>query len=311
MDDPTSIQAQTAVATEPSPISSPSSLPPPFLFGPNGLRSGWRFLAYLALAAVVAMTLNFVLHRIIHHKLPNIWGQMLGEVVALAVAVVPALVMARIEKRPFGAYGLPRQGAFGKQFWVGALWGFAAVSLLLLAIRGVGDFTITGLALHGVRILKYGAFWAVLFLCVGFFEEFLTRGYTQFTLTQGLGFWPAAVLLSLAFGAMHLGNGGENRIGILAIVMIALFFCLTLRRTGTLWFAVGFHTSFDWGESYFYSVPDSGRLSPGHLPNSSFTGPRWITGGSDGPEGSVLVLVLIVLLCIVFNRVYPKVKYKG
>ena len=58
-------------------------------------------------------------------------------------------------------------------------------------------------------------------------------------------------------------------------------------------------------ESYLYSVPDSGSLSPRHLLNSTFTGSHWITGGADGPEGSVFVLPLIVLLCIVFARVYP------
>jgi len=293
------------VANEPPLITPPSSFSSTIFFGPDGLRSGWRLLCYLLLAATVAMTVNFTLHHIIHRKLPQIWDESLGELAAVFVAFVPAFVMARVEKRPFGVYGLPGRGAFGKNFWIGVLWGFAAVSALLLAIRGAGDFSITGLALHGARILKFGAFWAVFFLCVGFFEEFLIRGYTQFTLTQGIGFWPAAVILSLAFGALHLGNAGENKVGILAVVMIALFFCLTLRRTGTLWFAVGFHASFDWGESYFYSVPDSGSLSPGHLLNSSFTGSRWITGGADGPEGSVFVLALIVLWCIFFARVYP------
>jgi len=44
------------------------------------------------------------------------------------------------------------------------------------------------------------------FLLVGLFEEFLLRGYTQFTLARGIGFWLAAVLLSTAFGASHLKN---------------------------------------------------------------------------------------------------------
>ncbi len=292
-----------------SPITTPSEPASTLFFGPDGLRSGWRFLCYIMLAAAVAMVLNFTLHRIIHHKLPQIWGDSLGELVALAVAFLPALIMARFERRSFGVYGLPAHGAFGNNFGIGAIWGFIAISVLLLAIRGVGDFSITGLALHGARVFKFAIFWAVFFLCVGFFEEFLFRGYTQFTLTQGIGFWPAAAVLSLMFGAAHSGNGGENKVGLFAVVMIAFFFCLTLRRTGTLWFAVGFHAAFDWGESYFFSVPDSGSLSPGHLLNSSFTGSHWITGGSAGPEGSVFVLLLIVLLCVVFDRLYPEVKY--
>jgi len=215
------------------------------------------------------------------------------------------VALARFERRPFGTYGLPRQGAFGKQFWIGALWGLAAITLLLLVMRGVGAFYFGGLALHGVRVLKFAVFWGVLFLVVGFAEEFLFRGYSLFTLAEGIGFWPAALLLSAIFGAVHLGNQGEAWIGGLAAACIALFFCLTVRRTGNLWFAVGMHASWDWGESFLYSVPDSGTVTPGHLLNSSFHGPRWLTGGSVGPEGSVLVFVLIGAMWVLCERVYP------
>jgi hypothetical protein len=140
---------------------------------------------------------------------------------------------------------------------------------------------------------------------VGWFEEFLLRGYTQFTLARGIGFWPAAVALSCVFGAVHLGNGGEDWRGILAAATIGFFFCLTLRRTATLWFAVGFHAAWDWGESFFYSVPDSGTVSPGHLLSSSFHGSAWLTGGSVGPEGSVMCFVVMAAAWVVFSWMYP------
>src|SRR3974377_2389718 len=88
---------------------------------------------------------------------------------------------------------------------------------------------------------------------------------------------------------------------------IGLFFCLTLRRTGTLWFAVGFHAAWDWGETFFYSVPDSGISYPRQqLLASSLHGSPWLTGGSVGPEGSVLCLVLMAIAWIAFDRIYPK-----
>jgi CAAX protease family protein len=85
---------------------------------------------------------------------------------------------------------------------------------------------------------------------------------------------------------------------------MGLFLCLTLRRTGNLWFAVGFHAAWDWGESFFYSVPDSGEIAVGHLMNSTSQGPKWLTGGTVGPEGSVLCLVIILILFIAFQRSY-------
>ena len=74
---------------------------------------------------------------------------------------------------------------------------------------------------------------------------------------------------------------------------------------------MGFHAAWDWAESYLYSVPDSGGISPGHLLKASLHGARWLTGGSAGPEGSVLLFGLIALLWLVFDRVYPEVKYQA
>jgi hypothetical protein len=77
-----------------------------------------------------------------------------------------------------------------------------------------------------------------------------------------------------------------------------------LRRTGNLWFAVGFHAAWDWGETYFYSVPDSGMVARGHLLSSSMQGPLWLSGGSVGPEGSVLCFVVIAVVWLAFERRY-------
>jgi hypothetical protein len=191
------------------------------------------------------------------------------------------------------------------------LWGMAAITILMFALHVAGVFDFGTLSLHGIRIVKFAAFWGVLFLLVGFYEEFLVRGYTQFTFTKMIGFWPGAILLSIGFGAFHIGNPGETWTGILGAAVIGFFFCLTLRRTGNLWFAVGFHAAWDWAESYLYSVPDSGGISPGHLLKSSFHGSHWLTGGSAGPEGSVLLFVLAALLWLAFDRVYREVKYQA
>src|SRR5262249_40062899 len=143
-----------------------------------------------------------------------------------------------------------------------------------------------------------------MFLLVGLFEDFLLRGYSQFTLARGIGFWPAAIVLSCTFGLIHLRNGGEQLPGLLAAAGLGFFLFPTPRRTGHLLFSVGFHAAWDWGETFFYSVPDSGTVSPGHLLSSSLHGPQWISGGSVGPEGSVLCFVVIALVWVIFGRTY-------
>jgi hypothetical protein len=280
-----------------------------FFVGGDGLRPGWRILLFLAMAAAI----GFVLTSVTSHWHPEgagrLWQGWLMELELFLATVASAFFMSRIEDCPMGDYGLPARAAFGRKFWVGAIWGIVWLTALMLALRVSGAFHFGGLAIHGVRILKFAAFYGLAFLTVGFFEEFSVRGYVLFTLTRSVGFWPAAILLSIIFGGLHYSNQGEGWVGLLGAGFIGLFFCYTLRRTGSLWFAVGFHTAWDWGESYFYSVPDSGEISPGHLMNSSFHGPHWLTGGSIGPEGSVLLFVVIALLWVVFDRVYREAKY--
>jgi hypothetical protein len=214
--------------------------------------------------------------------------------------------MSMLEDRRFGTYGLPRALAFGAKFWQGAVWGIAMISAIVFLIRAFGGFSFGDLALHGSKLLGYAVLWGIVFILVGIFEEFLFRGYAQFTLATGIGFWPAATLLSAGFGAVHLHNVGEDKVGALSVFVIGMFFCLTLWRTGNLWFAVGLHAAFDWGETFLYSVPDSGLVAPGHLLNSSLHGRAWLTGGMVGPEGSVMSFMVVGITAIIFVLVYPK-----
>jgi hypothetical protein len=107
---------------------------------------------------------------------------------------------------------------------------------------------------------------------------------------------------------MHLGNGGEEKLGIASVVAIALILCFTLWRTGSLWFAVGLHFGWDYAETFIFGVPDSGFPATGHLLTPKFQGSHWITGGTVGPEGSVLVFVVYALLALAFHFAYPERK---
>ncbi len=277
-------------------------------WGTQGLRAGWRLLLFVVLAFLISGSLNRLLRHWVHGGRqatygPEILG--LGELMGLVAVLAAAWIMSRIESRPLGVYGLPARSAFGKRFWVGALWGMMAVSMLMGWIWAGHGFSFGDLVLHGFRLGYYGVAWWLMFLVVGLLEEFSVRGYPQFTLATGMGFWPAAVLTSAFFGAIHLGNPGEGWPGALSAGLIGLFLVFTLRRTGDLWFAVGFHQVFDYGETFLYSVPNSGLRAQGTLLSSSFHGPRWLTGGTIGPEGSVFVFVLIALLFAAFHFAYP------
>ncbi|HTT21792.1 MAG TPA: type II CAAX endopeptidase family protein [Candidatus Sulfotelmatobacter sp.] len=271
--------------------------------GPDGLRPGWGFAFYvIAFLVLQQAVVQAAWARDLGYS--GLWSDLLERIGNFLAAAIPAIILSRIERRPWGAYGLPLKQAFGFQFWAGALWGFLALSLLIFVIYERGGFVAGHIILRGTRLLRFAGFWLVYFIFVALFEDFWLRGYSLFTLARGIGFWPAAAILSSVFGLLHLRNRGEHWPGVLLAAFIGLFFCITLRRTGVLWFAVGFHTAWDWGESFVYSVPDSGMVVPGHLLSSSLPGSDWLTGGSVGPEGSVFCAVVMALVWIAFDRVY-------
>jgi len=280
------------------------------LFSESGLRSGWRLFIYLLIVVPVSMAMTVVASRMIGvpHGIPPVSTMILQELMGFAVVFGAAAVMSKVERRSLGDYGLPAREIFGGKFWLGFLFGLAEISVLIGLIAAFGGYSFGRLALQGNEILRWGLIHLVLFTFVGFFEEFSFRGYTQFTLGDGIGFWPAAILLSLWFGAVHLGNPGEGWVGAASVVLVGFFFCFTLRRTGNLWYAVGLHASFDWGETFLYSVPDSGVVMQGHLSNAFLHGPKWLTGASVGPEGSVFCFVTMGLQFLVVMWLFPKKK---
>ena len=276
--------------------------------GSDGIRAGWSALIFIVMIAIPAAVINVVIRYVFHVSHEQMAQKELkpylllgAESVSCACILAATAIMARIERRSIGAYGLPA-GRVAFKVGIGWLGGFACLSLLI-AILASGHFLIfDGVALHGAAILGYGLVWLAAFGAVGMTEEIAFRGYLQSTLTRGMGFWPAALLLSLLFGAAHLPNHGETALGLTLVVAAGLVFCLLLRATGSLWVGIGFHAAWDWAQSYFYGTPDSGLLAKGHLLISHAAGNVQFSGGAAGPEGSVAAapVMLAGLLAMVW-----------
>ncbi|HEY6293290.1 MAG TPA: type II CAAX endopeptidase family protein, partial [Terriglobia bacterium] len=226
MDDP-----DPAMSTPPA---QPDSRPVEMLvirvfLGPKGIRAGWRLLIFLILTVIAGFALAVLIGPLVGEFKPP--GILTTDAAGFLAALLASLVMARIENRSLADYGLPARGAFGAQFWLGALSGFAALTALLAVIHLGHGFDFGSVVLSGKPLVSYAALWGVTFLVVGLAEEYVFRGYALATLSTGMGFWPSAFLLSAAFGAGHIRNPGEDWTGALATALIGLFFCLTLRRT--------------------------------------------------------------------------------
>src|SRR6202167_4853106 len=270
-----------------------------------------RLLIWLGIALLLPAPFLFALHFGVGRggSLHTVQRELQARAIAVFFVLLATWIVSRMEKRPLRDYGIPLHQALGIRFWEGSVWGFAMLSAILLVLRVSGHFRVDYVSLTGSAVFRYALAWAATFLAVSWSEEFAFRGYWLFSFSKRMRFWRAALLISAVFGAVHIPNPGENALGILQVVEFGLLLCLTLRRTGNLWCAVGFHAAWDWAETFFYGTANSGLLGVGRFLSTSVRGPNWLTGGSAGPEGSIITLLVLPLCALLIHFRFPTTVY--
>ena len=281
----------------------------------KGLRAGWRLLIFALLLLGCQTLLQVALLRLAPGLAARIFAIQKGtfsplslltiEVVYIISVLVALPVMAKIEARPVSSYGLSLRGAVGKRLWEGVLWGGTMVTLLYLLLDAEGAFSLGPLAVAGWRAVADGLLWALATLLVGLYEELVFRGYAQFTLATAIGFWPAAGVVSLLFGLVHLSDAFYSWQGVVSAALYGMVFSLALRRTGSLWLGIGFHSAVDFAETFLFSPPTARTVTSGHLFNCALAGPAWLTGGTVGAEAGLNGFVLFVVVLGLFHLVHP------
>jgi membrane protease YdiL (CAAX protease family) len=264
----------------------------------QGIRSGWLALAFVAIYQGLTIATTPVVGRLISLTPTGPISPTLAlirESWEVLLVLSATRLMARVEKRPILSFGYGDSRG-GMRLLTGTVWGFLTLSLLIGVLWTRGSLVFDGAALGGLTACEYALAWALVFLLVGVLEESLLRGYLQFTLARSLGFWWTALLLSAVFAWMHTHNTGESPLGLLSVGAGGLIFCLSLWYTKSLWWAIGFHAGWDWGQSFFYGVPNSGWIMKGHFLAAHATGDPLYSGGSAGPEASLYLLPLLILM---------------
>lgn len=306
-------------------------------FGRFGLRAGYGIAIFLIVFFIISIVAQFAALGIsgqLHQAMDTrAWNQShpngpkhhfdLQFVPSMAIAMDGITFLGLLglcwffskgERRPLRAYGLGTY-RFG-DILPGAIWGLVMLSALAGVLHAGHWLVFDGRNIHGTAIFTYGLGWLLAFLLVGFSEEYTFRGYIQYTLMRGvwglaemisstnprrIAFWISAVFWSLLFACAHLGNGGENAFGILQVFLAGIAFAYALWRTGSLWWGIGFHMTWDWAQSFLFGVADSGNLSVGRLFLTHPQGKPLFSGGADGPEGSIFATVALLLTIVIIR----------
>jgi len=326
----------TEAVVQPEPTGPPDQpLAPPqpsivrrIFVGKEGIRALWSFLIFILVFAILIGGVGLLRKKIQPSTQRSrgeitLKGGLVGEAVLALVTLLATWVMSKIERRgrSYG-YGGPNRL---KLFVSGLGWGVGLISLLVFSLWKGGFLVFESRLIFGPDILRYGFLWLISFCFVGVFEESLTRGFILYTLTRGLaglyqwvfktrystalGFWSAAVLLSVIFFLGHTNNPGESPVGLLSVFLAGMFFCLSVWRTGSLWWAIGMHAAWDWGQSFLFGVADSGLMAQHHLFATHPQGSALLSGGTTGPEGSIFVVAVLAIGSAVVLLTLPRGRY--
>lgn len=224
---------------------------------------------------------------------------LIGPALAALVLWLYAVAVRRIERRPVTELARPRAG---RRLLLGALGGFALFAIAVGIIALAGGYQVTGWGTLA------GALTVVGMMCaIAVAEEVLFRGII-FGLIQGRwGTWIALVASALLFGLLHLINPGATLWGALAVAIEAgLMLGAAFVATGSLWLPIGLHLGWNITIVAVFGAVTSGSSASGALLQAVTPGPVWLTGGSFGPEGSLVSVavcsVATVLLLVWAHR---------
>ena len=298
-------------------------------FGEDGerLRAPWRLLfQYLAYKATVLLLTNVlvvaylgilggrgvvspgVADASLFPGFPTL--ALIGGVAALIATLLSVWLAGRfLDRRPFADFGFHLRSS---GWWLDLLFGLALGALLMTLVflveLGLGWITVTG----AWETVQPGAPFALailppigLLLCVGVYEETLSRGYQLRNAAEGLNY-PALgprgaivlawVLTSIFFGALHFGNPNATFLSTANIAVAGLMLGLGYVLTGELAIPIGLHITWNFFQANVFGFPVSGLKPVG----ATFLeieqgGPETWTGGPFGPEAGVIGVSAMIL----------------
>lgn len=195
-----------------------------------------------------------------------------------------------VERRPLATIGLLGEQP-GRSFLAGLGIGFATSTLVVAAIGLAGGYAVGGLlpawtapsALLRMAVLLAG------FAVQSSVEELLFRGWLMSAIARKLNLVLAVVLTSTVFMLLHYSPHQAWDI-MLGTFLFSLFACAWALRSGNLWGVMGWHAGWNWLIAVGFELPITGLDAhlPALLVRLAPSGPDVLSGGAQGPEGSVL-----------------------
>jgi membrane protease YdiL (CAAX protease family) len=277
------------------------------------MRSGWRILIFLIIfwcLAAISLVIKPLFGSITKREYLENYSLLIVLILAVAATLSVWISRKYLDKQSFASLGLGRRGRAMPDLLFGFVLSAIMAGFFLLMAVGLNLVEITGVnwdsALQGSRpdsglfglmqSFSVATMLILLFehILVGYWEELVFRGYLFQNMVNGMGQLPAILLSCLIYGVIHYLNPNAT---VLSSVIIMLFGFLRIfgyLTTGLLWLSMGMHIGWN-----FFQGPVFGFAASGHQKATwlelNILEPNWLSGGAFGPEGSLLIIPVVLL----------------
>jgi len=202
-----------------------------------------------------------------------------------------------VERRSVASIGLVRERAAGR-FLIGHLTGTGMASAIVVGIWLAGGFRMGAMA---PALLSPAALAGIALLGAGFalqssVEELVFRGWVLSAISARLGIAFAIALSSAVFVLLHFEHGAGPLV-YANTLLFALFACAWALRRGHVWGVMGWHAGWNWilAVGFASRVTGLDTHMPALIVQTTESGPVWLTGGSQGPEGSIVCTAALLI----------------
>lgn len=226
------------------------------------------------------------------------------------VALIFVLWIRLFERRPLASAGLALDDNSSKNYARGFLYGLLMAASVVAVVWMLGGYAIESEGHLGAADLVPIFVLLFAFVLQSGTEEFVFRGWMMGRIAERWGLWAGVIGNSVVFSLMHLDSDalaalGASGIAIFAFgtMLFSIFLSLLAIREKSIWGAAAWHAAWNWMFITWFGLPTTGiELGLAPLATDLMATPEaavWLTGGTDGPEGSFMTPVVLALACLV------------
>lgn len=264
------------------------------------VRSGWKILILFLVEYILLFIMANVIGSLVvvsRSIRENIYIILMfsQEIVLILTPILSWKVLFKKDLSLIGLKALNKKEV--KNLILGLVMGIIAITLAFILIIISKSGVLVNSLLEPRFSLSLVVYF-ILFIFVGFAEELLSRGYIIGAMeVSNNNKWFAVMVSAVIFSLMHYGNNGFSFIPFLNIFLVGILFGVMYVKTRSIWLSTGFHITWNFFQGCIYGMPVSGITTP-KLYEMTFVGNSILNGGTFGPEGGLIVTMVIILMLV-------------